>query len=1002
MRSKAWLVSAAGVAAVCLLATRAAPAPAAMYWGATISGEPYGQAQNAPLNQSAWDLFERHAGKKVALLNMGQKWAAFDSAQMDATWSRGTIPVVTMGLPEGVTLEQVAAGDQDSAIRAWAAAARDWGHPFFFAPWWEMNGAWYSWGRNPNFVAAWRRFHGLVEAEGATNVTWSWISNSLWYDPDSDPSPYYPGDAYVDWTGIDTYNWGRNPAQPDRWINPDQAITPTLSRIREIAPAKPVIILENASTEYGGNKTDWIAEMLGTYLPHHPEIKAYLWFNWNFQKSNGLRTDWPIESSATAQQAFRAGIQSSIYLSRASSPQDLQRVPLPAPPPGEGASQLDLSPVGQDGGPPQVAVAPDGTATVVWSGLSGGTHEVYARRIAPGGAAGPIERLSEPGEDALCPQVAVAPDGTATVVWIRSDGAYFLVQARRIAPNGVLEATESLSATGRDAAEPQLAVGPDGVATVVWKRFDGSHFLIKERRIAADGTVEEAGTHNLSATGQDAVEPQVAVAPDGAATVVWSRFDGANSVIQERRIAPDDAPAPDVDDLSAAGQNAVDPAVVAGPDGSATVVWARSDSSNSIVQERRVSAGGAPDAITNSLSASGGDAAEPQPAVSPDGTVTVVWDRFDGSNFVVQARRLSPSGSPEPNATTLSAAGGDAAEPAVAIGPQGGGTVLWSRFDGSDFIVQRRDIGDDGVPASQVADLSAPGQSAGAARPAPGAHTTAIWRRSNGANDIVQGSPAAAPGTPAASLTPGSHDFGSVALGSGPSRPTLFQLTSIGGAPLSVASISVAGADRDQFVISGTESCLIAPLAPGAGCQFSVAFEPSSVGARTATVEVVSDDAASPARGPLAGAGILPPSSGAPFPEPSDPVPAQPFAPGATAIGNTFSIGRPVRNRRNGTARLPVILPGAGTLIAAGPRITTVNVSEGGTVMLKVRVWGRKSGLLNRRGTIVIGLVLTFVPHGGEASTRIRWLKLVKARQARRPRRARTRLHRAVPVARRR
>ena len=61
------------------------------------------------------------------------------------------------------------------------------------------------------------------------------------------------------------------------------------------------------------------------------------------------------------------------------------------------------------------------------------------------------------------------------MVWVRSDGANFVVQARWIAPDGTLgEETQELSATGRDAGEPQVAIAPDGVATVVWKRFNGT------------------------------------------------------------------------------------------------------------------------------------------------------------------------------------------------------------------------------------------------------------------------------------------------------------------------------------------------------------------------------------------------------------------------------------------------------------------------------------------------------------------------------------------------
>src|SRR6478736_282570 len=90
--------------------------------------------------------------------------------------------------------------------------------------------------------------------------------------------------------------------------------------------------------------------------------------------------------------------------------------------------------------------------------------------------------LSAAGQDALAPQVAVAPDGTATVVWSAQAGGAFAVYMRRADPDGTLGVTQELSATGRDAGEPQVAIAPDGVASVVWKRFNGAQFLIKERR----------------------------------------------------------------------------------------------------------------------------------------------------------------------------------------------------------------------------------------------------------------------------------------------------------------------------------------------------------------------------------------------------------------------------------------------------------------------------------------------------------------------------------------
>lgn len=732
------------VGAICLCVTAlllalAAPAPASTYFGATIAGETYGEEGNAPLNEDVWNLFERHAGKRVAILNQGRRWGSFEKEMMDATAAHGAIPLMTMGLGEGMTLKDITDGSQDAVIKNWAQEAKAWGKPFLFAPWWEMNGTWYAWGRSPEFIAAWRHFHDLVVGQGATNVTWAWVVNSIWSDPESNPSPYYPGDEYVDWVGLDSYNWGRNPAQPGRWTSPDQTLTPTLDVLREVAPSKPVAIVEDASTEYGGNKTDWIREMLTQYLPHHPEIGAYLWFDWNFPK-NGIHSDWPIESSAPAQQEFRQGVQSSYFVSGPQSLPALTKVTRPAPALGGPSEAADLSPAGEVVDGSDVAVAPDGTATVVWSARQGGgDFQVFARRIAPDGIRGPVQQLSASGQDALAPQVAVAPDGTATVAWVRSDGADFLAQARRIAPDGTPEeSTKNLSNTGQDAAEPQVAVAPDGTSTVVWKRFDGSHYLVQERRIAPDGT-REASFHVLSEAKQDAVEPQVAAGPDGVATVVWSRFDGTNSIVQERRIEADGEPAEATQSLSLAGENAIEPEVAAAGDGTATVVWDRFDGSHWIVQAQRLSAAGLPEGGAANLSASGHDAAEPQLALAEDGAATVAWDRFDGSSFVVQARRLDPGGEPAGSAVDLSATGRDAGEPAVAIAPSGTATVLWSRFDGSNWIVQRRDLAAEGTFAA-TESLSTAGRSAGHPALAWGADGTLAmtWNRFNGSADVVQ------------------------------------------------------------------------------------------------------------------------------------------------------------------------------------------------------------------------------------------------------------------------
>jgi phage terminase large subunit-like protein len=819
--------------AVGLLLAASAPASASVYFGALIGGEPYGQVGDAPENEAAWDLFERHAGKKVAILNEDQPWCSFDQAAMDKTAARGAIPLVTMGLV-GATLAEVREGKQDAAIKKWAQAAKAWGHPFLFGPWWEMNGAWFAWGRNPEFVAAWRHFHDVVVAQGATNVTWTWITNAIWSDPESDPTPYYPGNEYVDWVGIDSYNWGLNPAQPEKWRNPDQTVTPTLSIVNKLTGGKkPVAIVEEASSEYGGNKADWIREMLTTYVPHHPEIQAYLWFNRNTER-NEAHKDWMIETSVTAQQSFRRAIQSGIYVSAPVGLPNLTKVPPPSAGTPDPVQAADLSEPAEIATGPDVAVAPDGTATVVWSARTNGKFAVYMRRIAADGSREPAVQLSDPTQDALAPQVAVDPDGTATVVWSRFDGSNFVVQGRRVDPEGTPESsTKNLSKTGRDAADPRLAVAPDGTTTVVWKRFDGFHDRVEERRITPEGErLPAESTNLLSAEKQDAVEPEVASAPDGTSTVVWSRFDGSDSIVQERRIDPQGAIEGEAADLSAPEEGAKQPEVAVAPDGEATVVWTRFDASNWLIQGQRLDPEGAPDGAVANLSAGGRDAAEPQLAIDAEGRATVVWERYDGSSFVVQARRLNSAGVPA-SVQNLSAGGRDAAEPQLATDPDGTATVVWSRFDGSNFVVQRRDVAADGTLAT-TEGVSAPGRRASAPTVAWGSDGTLamVWRRFAGSGDVVQTEsvppppPPPPPGGEEPGTGGGTHSTGSTPSRGGSAIAPSFQIAKViinrkhGTATLKVSvsgpgQLSLAGAvPRSQTLDgAGVASLRVVPKA---------------------------------------------------------------------------------------------------------------------------------------------------------------------------------------------
>lgn len=330
--------TASGGKAVKFGPTVSPPATSSIYWGALMSGKPYCgcDTQSAPWITSTWDTFEQHTGKKVSLVNWGQRppwFEDFATTPFNLVNSRGALSFYHMST-ESTRLTEVASGKYDAAIAKWAQAAKAYGHPFLFRFNWEMNGDWFAWGAqaktNPAiYVASWRHFHDVVAAQGAANVTWVWCPNVL-YSGGTPLEQLYPGDAYVDWTCMDGYNWGANPLRPGMsWQSFTQIMQPTYNKLLTIAPNKPIAIAETSSTEIGGSKAAWLDAMLTTELPKNfPKIKAVSWFNWNVNEFGG-NWDWPIESSVSAQNAFKNGIASPYYRSNNYGNLPLGKVPIP-------------------------------------------------------------------------------------------------------------------------------------------------------------------------------------------------------------------------------------------------------------------------------------------------------------------------------------------------------------------------------------------------------------------------------------------------------------------------------------------------------------------------------------------------------------------------------------------------------------------------------------------------------------------------------------------------
>jgi hypothetical protein len=303
-----------------------------LYWGAWIGDQLTGE--EPPWDMSAVSQFQGVVGGKgLSLIALGSPFAdcssppcdffQFPAEAMSNVHDYGAIPFfnwasqATSSDPSGATvmpdfqLADVIAGTYDSYIREFAEAARNWGHSFFLRYDWEMNGNWFPWGagingNNPGeYVAAWRHVHDIFTAVGATNATWVWCPYSEVDRHFAALAPLYPGDEYVDWTCMDGFNWGSNPTNPHTWKGFKEIFGPTYRKLtRQIAPTKPVVLAEMASTGHGRAKARWISNMFKELSTNFRRIRGLIWFD---QVDRGV--EWPLETSPAAARAFAKGVR---------------------------------------------------------------------------------------------------------------------------------------------------------------------------------------------------------------------------------------------------------------------------------------------------------------------------------------------------------------------------------------------------------------------------------------------------------------------------------------------------------------------------------------------------------------------------------------------------------------------------------------------------------------------------------------------------------------------
>lgn len=599
---------------------------------------------------------------------------------------------------------------------------------------------------------------------------------------------------------------------------------------------------------------------------------------------------------------------------------------------------------------------------------------LLAAPAAWAGAWLPPQDLSAPGRDATNPAVAMSEDGSTTAIWEKDNSTKVGFHGETSTRNPG-EAFTSPSELGPGVTEPQVEMTAGGLTIAVWKRLANPPgvYMIEAATRPPGGTFGPAET---VAEMPNAVIPnglQIAVNGSGEVAVVWTRRDPVsavdkNATFVEASVRPAGGTFSKPKQVSPAiveKQDATEPAVAIDAAGDATAAWRYDNGTDEVIEAAERPAGGTFPA-SEEISGAGEDSFEPEVATSAAGDAIAVWEESDETDSLAVAS-LRPDGGTFGAVAELSGAGESAVGPEIAMTPGGSATVVWTLAEGEESMVQ-------------VSNRPAGGSFSSAANvtPAPesiGPVDTKLAM--NAAGDAIVAWPGQASGGESvvkAAVRAGAGSFSAPTEVSATSPDFLHPDVAIdaGGDATVIWSRSdglnriaqVAGYDASPPQMRG----LSVPPTGTVGVPVAFSASPFDVWPLASTTFTFGD-----------GAGASGTSVSHTYSAPGvyqvtataiDAAGTPASASGTIAISPSyeFRIGKRKRNQKKGTATLTVDVSGPGQVAVSGKKVKrkSKRASAAGPVTLPIAAKGKAQKQLNQQGKAKVRVTVTFTPDGGD------------------------------------
>jgi hypothetical protein len=261
------------------------------YLGAWVQPTVASGQQSFADEQQAVPAVQAATGRPLALLHIYSSWQQpAPTDKLAAVAANGSTPLLDWGCPPDDVTVTSGAGDQ--LITAYADALKAYGKPVLLRWCWEMNlaRAHGQVGGPQAYVSAWQHIRTVFNQVGVTNVAFVWCPALT----GTDPTPYYPGNQYVDWIGIDGYDRSGSMTFEDLFADFYQQWAPM---------GKPMMVAET-----GAHPAAQVAylQSIATDMPAMPDFKAVVYFD-----APGKAGQWALEGPGLA--AFAALAQSPYF-----------------------------------------------------------------------------------------------------------------------------------------------------------------------------------------------------------------------------------------------------------------------------------------------------------------------------------------------------------------------------------------------------------------------------------------------------------------------------------------------------------------------------------------------------------------------------------------------------------------------------------------------------------------------------------------------------------------